>query len=781
MSNTRIISKHDKRISLRCPCSISASSLEQDKTDGKYSIKLAIENEGDSGVANDTVKNASLVIRCTDSNGNSVRFDDNDYLVKTVNFGDEGLERSHEITMAVMLGSFGSSEITDFEVYVSRIRFADGAVLDYLRADFFPVPAKPVPLIKKLGEDGEIDAKTTFGESAEYIPEKLSEVVWRCTCGEICESPRCPMCSCEREEVFAYFGVSAVPVSVGAAADPEEKGKKLRAAIVGILSASAIILLIILLILLLSKCDGSSGNGPDSDSNTTTTNNGVTDPQGDAKARAEAYANADLYDAALDVCKESRLDSAFTDSIRKKAAEYYASSSDYVKAYSYASQVNGYENLEALASGAYTQCMSAKDYEGAIGFANALGDAAKKTEAVTAMANELIASGDYLGAYNAAINNVETSLADQIASNGIEVLTSSRKYDDAIDLAKATGNDDELSRINAEAAGYYIDSGDFNSAAKYAAASGDPEVLEELCSKLDDDALRMNLPSYFDYLTPSRLRTVLASSVGGGRLPAIVTPAGTVLYGMGQTYSAPAGTAAVSVASGGSHTVILHANGQVAAIGDNTYGQCAISSVTGAIAISAGNGHTVILLSDGTVKAFGDNAYGQCNVSSFKDVVAISAGDTFTLALTKNGKVLCTSGDIDTSSLSDVVAISAGRIHALALTADGEVISVGSPLLGMGATEDWQDVVRISASSTYSLGLTSSGELLFTGAVIGSQIGSGELASLTGACEISASEGYILAYYEDGSVKAIGPHAPDLDWMKTSDEENNGEINDNEE
>ena len=117
-SNNRIIAKHEKRISLRCPCSITLSTLEKSRADDSYSIKLTLENEGDGSIANDTVKTASIVVRCTDENGNNVRFDGNDYLVKTVSFGEEGLERSQEITMAVMLGSFEGVNITDFEVYV---------------------------------------------------------------------------------------------------------------------------------------------------------------------------------------------------------------------------------------------------------------------------------------------------------------------------------------------------------------------------------------------------------------------------------------------------------------------------------------------------------------------------------------------------------------------------------------------------------------------------------------------------------------------------------------
>ena len=65
------------------------------------------------------------------------------------------------------------------------------------------------------------------------------------------------------------------------------------------------------------------------------------------------------------------------------------------------------------------------------------------------------------------------------------------------------------------------------------------------------------------------------------------------------------------------HTAGLKADGTVAAVGDNEYGQCDVSGWSDIVAISAGGYHTVGLKSDGTVIAVGNNDCGQCNVSGW--------------------------------------------------------------------------------------------------------------------------------------------------------------------
>ena len=93
----------------------------------------------------------------------------------------------------------------------------------------------------------------------------------------------------------------------------------------------------------------------------------------------------------------------------------------------------------------------------------------------------------------------------------------------------------------------------------------------------------------------------------------------------------------VAVSAGAYHTVGLKSDGTVV----NSYGQCDVSDDwKDIVAVSAGGAHTVGLRSDGTVVTVGDNSYGQCDVSSWKDIVAVSAGAYHTVGLKSDGTVV---------------------------------------------------------------------------------------------------------------------------------------------
>lgn len=93
------------------------------------------------------------------------------------------------------------------------------------------------------------------------------------------------------------------------------------------------------------------------------------------------------------------------------------------------------------------------------------------------------------------------------------------------------------------------------------------------------------------------------------------------------------------------HTVGLREDGTVAAVGDNTYGQCDVEDWTNIVAIEAGFNYTVGLKADGTVVATGDNEYGQCDVQGWRNITAISASDDVwghTVGLTSYGGIEAT-------------------------------------------------------------------------------------------------------------------------------------------
>lgn len=187
-----------------------------------------------------------------------------------------------------------------------------------------------------------------------------------------------------------------------------------------------------------------------------------------------------------------------------------------------------------------------------------------------------------------------------------------------------------------------------------------------------------------------------------------------------------------AVAPGGEHSIALGPYGQVAAWGNNDYGQLGlgntnstntpkwVGSFTGAVSVAAGAYHSVALKGDGTVWAWGYNRTGElgdgtkhdrdapAKVNGLGEITAIAAGNGHTLALKSDGTVWAWGtnryGQADPSlnaapivdkpvkidGLSNVKAIAAGANFSLALLNDGTVRAWGdnnSGQLGNGEAD----------------------------------------------------------------------------------------------
>ncbi|NBW96214.1 MAG: DUF4347 domain-containing protein [Planctomycetia bacterium] len=216
------------------------------------------------------------------------------------------------------------------------------------------------------------------------------------------------------------------------------------------------------------------------------------------------------------------------------------------------------------------------------------------------------------------------------------------------------------------------------------------------------------------------------------------------------------------VSSGVGHTVLLKADGTVAAYGYNDFGQATVpAGLNDVVAVSAGGYHTLALKSDGTVVAWGSNSSGQSSVpAGLTNVVAISAGKVHSLALKADGTVVAwgsnTSGQTGVpAGLTGIVAISAGADHSMALKADGTVVSWGygwynffTPPAGL------TDVVAISAGEWHSLALKSDGTVVAWGnnGYFQSQVPAG----LKGVVAVSAGTTNSVALKSDGTVVTWG-------------------------
>ena len=208
------------------------------------------------------------------------------------------------------------------------------------------------------------------------------------------------------------------------------------------------------------------------------------------------------------------------------------------------------------------------------------------------------------------------------------------------------------------------------------------------------------------------------------------------------------------------HTVGLKADGTVVAVGDNTDGQCDVTSWTDIVQVAAGRYHTVGLKADGTVVAEGDNYGGQCDVTSWTDIVQVAAGDISTVGLKSDGTVVAVGsnydGECNVTSWIDIVQVAAGRFHTVGLKADGTVVAVGDNGSGRCDVDSWTDIVQVAAGGYHTVGLKPDGTIVAVG---WNDDGQCDVTSWTDIVQVAAGDQYTVGLKPDGTVVAVGDNS----------------------
>jgi alpha-tubulin suppressor-like RCC1 family protein len=269
---------------------------------------------------------------------------------------------------------------------------------------------------------------------------------------------------------------------------------------------------------------------------------------------------------------------------------------------------------------------------------------------------------------------------------------------------------------------------------------------------------------------------------------------------------------AVSIAAGGTHSLLLKAEGTVWAWGHNNHGQVgngeindnymccgvenpvAVRNLTSVVAVAAGELHSLALKKDGTVWAWGWNGFGQLGngnrvrstvpvaVSKLTGVIAIAAGHNFSLALRSDGTVwgwganftgqlgngTNTSSNVPVAmlDLTGGIAIAAGFGRSLAIRNDGTVWASGCPFTTSYpcsnapiAVSNLTTIVGAAAGYGHNLALKSDGTLWAWGDNGYGVLGDGtyisrkapvKVVNLTNAMGIAAGERHSLAVVKAG-------------------------------
>ena len=209
----------------------------------------------------------------------------------------------------------------------------------------------------------------------------------------------------------------------------------------------------------------------------------------------------------------------------------------------------------------------------------------------------------------------------------------------------------------------------------------------------------------------------------------------------------------VAVSAGYEHTVVLYADGTVAAVGSNTYKECVLENWRDIVAISAGYHRTLGLKKDGTVVRAGHCYGNQKDVENWKNIAAIATGTFHTVGLRKDGTVVAVGdkggGRTDVTGWNDIIAIAAGDRHTLALDKFGKVFLAGKgKMLPRGG---WNQMRAIAAGdSDHSVALTEDGTVVIAGE-------GGKPAELGGnIVEVDAGFSFTVVRKADGTASISG-------------------------
>jgi hypothetical protein len=208
------------------------------------------------------------------------------------------------------------------------------------------------------------------------------------------------------------------------------------------------------------------------------------------------------------------------------------------------------------------------------------------------------------------------------------------------------------------------------------------------------------------------------------------------------------------------HTVVVLANGNVAAWGKNDFGQCNIPPTLNNVKrVAAGENFTVALKNDGTVVAWGDNTSGQCNVPvGLNSVLAIAAGDNHAIAFKSDRSIVAWGanffGQISIpTNIGTISNIAAGGDNSAVLLTNGNVYIWGSNLNGnLNVPANLTDVSSLSIKKSHVLALRNNGTVVAWGSNNFGQITLPSSLNGIKCRKVSAGLNYSLALKNDGGV-----------------------------
>ena len=428
------------------------------------------------------------------------------------------------------------------------------------------------------------------------------------------------------------------------------------------------------------------------------------------KNSADMLIKEQRFNEAYKIAYDSDYDSLLN-RVCKKAVEYYIGKSDLESAYVYASGAPGNELTDLVidfAASGVIDVNTGKINENAFRVIKMTENDDKFTSIIQIICNNLKNKGDYANALRIASEIRDSATRDNyenlIFDEALNYYISNHKYDGASLFIDELPNIKTYEKSHSDALSAAIDRCVLNNdnagiiyfSKRYPEAEG---ITTATAGTSPGDAgVRAELAIVYPMLTEEQKRTYHSQPIAIWNEQIYCISSGTVKI------SGTKITDAVSIDANEKLILVLRSDGSVSAHpmkGEKI--PYTIPKYNDIIEIALGKDHAVLLHTDGTVSALGDNTYGQCDVSEWSDIVTVAAGQRFTVGLKTDGTLVAVGynscGQCDIEGYRNVVDIDACNQTTVLLFSDGSVMIRGYRSMGLENVENASGVTRIRAGA----------------------------------------------------------------------------------
>lgn len=207
----------------------------------------------------------------------------------------------------------------------------------------------------------------------------------------------------------------------------------------------------------------------------------------------------------------------------------------------------------------------------------------------------------------------------------------------------------------------------------------------------------------------------------------------------------------VACAVSETHALALTRDGQVSAVGDNRFGQCATGRFGSLFEYF--DEFVTDRAAERKLMEEEDRAYQIHLAEANRYQAHVACGERLTACITADGHVLTSAGFRAAKEWTQVRALACGSAHVVALLENGTVKADGNDVDGCMAVSDWHNVKAVAAGKYHSLAVTEDGLVLFCGR---NDCGQGNVSHWSGVRHIYAADKYTVGVRYTGEILIAG-------------------------